>query len=108
MRFHLPDKKSFEDYTLSIQKEVESNKLLEKIKAVRKKGIYKNNYKTGKTDEGFYELGANKPFFREYFIDGKIFKGRYLFRNLPATKNIKDAGKEPFRWFFWKPDFSLQ
>ena len=104
MKFHLQDKKSFEEYTLSIQNEEELKKPLEKTKAVRKKVSYNNNYKTGKTDEGFYELGANKPLFREYFMDGKIFKGRYLFRNLPATKNIKDTGKEQLTWFFWKPE----
>ena len=52
MRFQLPDKKVFESYTLSIQKECELKKTLGKTQAVRKKDIYKNNYKTGKTDEG--------------------------------------------------------
>ncbi len=55
-------------------------------------------------DDGFYEPGANKPFFKEYFIEGKIFSGRYIFRKLPSTKNIKDTGKEPFIWFFWRPE----
>ena len=55
-------------------------------------------------DKGYYEPGADKPFFKEYFIDGRIFKGRYVFRKLPSTRNMKDTGKEPFMWFFWKPE----
>jgi len=55
-------------------------------------------------DTGLYEQGARKPFFREYFMDGKIFKGRYVFRKLPSTRNLKDVGKKPFMWFFWKTE----
>ncbi len=55
-------------------------------------------------DTGLYEQGARKPFFREYFMNGKVFNGRYIFRKLPSTRNFKDAGKKPFMWFFWKPE----
>ncbi|KKL53357.1 hypothetical protein LCGC14_2276260, partial [marine sediment metagenome] len=54
-------------------------------------------------DKGLYEQGADKPFFKEYFMKGKIFNGRYIFRKLPASRNLRDTGKVPFVWFFWKP-----
>lgn len=55
-------------------------------------------------DKGYYEPGADKPFFKEYFIEGNVFKGRYVARKLPSTQRFKDTGKEPFVWYFWKPD----
>lgn len=55
-------------------------------------------------DKAMYEPGADKPFFKEYFLYGKIFKGRYVLRKLPSTGNFKDSGKSPFVWFFWKPE----
>lgn len=54
-------------------------------------------------DKGLYELGADKPFFKEYFIEGKILKGRHVMRKMPLTGDFRDAGKSPFSWFFWKP-----
>ena len=55
-------------------------------------------------DKGFYELGADKPFFKEYFVKGKILQGRYVLRKLPSSGNFKDSGREPFVWYFWKTE----
>jgi site-specific DNA-adenine methylase len=40
-------------------------------------------------DSGTVEFGAVKPYFREYFLHGKILKGRLLFRILSGAKAIK-------------------
>jgi len=51
-------------------------------------------------DEGTYEMGADKPYFKEFFLHGKKFKGRYCFRlvsGLKETRKLMD-------WLYWKPD----
>jgi uncharacterized cysteine cluster protein YcgN (CxxCxxCC family) len=53
-------------------------------------------------DSGTYETGARKPYFFEYFINGSIFKGRYIFRLLPRSGKWEETGKEGTVWFFWK------
>lgn len=55
-------------------------------------------------DSGTYEMGAQKPYMLEVFLDGKIYKGRFIFRKLPRREEWKEkAGKKPFVWFAWKP-----
>ena len=46
------------------------------------------------------QFGASKPYFHEYFLDGKIFKGRIIFRQLKNKKEWKrtDQG-EVLTWF---------
>jgi hypothetical protein len=51
-------------------------------------------------DSGTYYQGAIKPAFCEYFLHGKKWKGRFVFRlvsGLRGTKHLAD-------WLFWKPD----
>lgn len=51
-------------------------------------------------DSGTYYPGAIKPAFCEYFLRGKKWKGRFVFRlvsGLSGTKHVAD-------WLFWKPD----
>jgi hypothetical protein len=51
-------------------------------------------------DSGTYYPGAIKPAFCEYFLHGKKWKGRFVFRlvsGLSDTKHLAD-------WLFWKPD----
>lgn len=54
-------------------------------------------------ERGLYEPGADKPFFREFFIQGKILKGRHILRKMPSTGSFQDTGRFPFVWFFSKP-----
>jgi len=52
-------------------------------------------------DSGTYEEGARKPYYLEYFLNGKVFKGRYVVRELAAREKWKL--KTPFTFFLWKP-----
>ncbi len=54
-------------------------------------------------DRGIYEMGAQKPYLLEVFLDGKTYKGRFIFRKLPRREEHEKAGKKPFVWFAWKP-----
>jgi hypothetical protein len=67
-------------------------------------------------DEGQVEYGSQKPFFHEYFLEGKKLKGRLLFRLLSREDAEKrDADKilppaeaeeverEPFFWVAMQP-----
>lgn len=58
-------------------------------------------------DKGTYEPGARKPYFYEYFIDGNVFKGRYIFRRLPRSGKWTEAGEVGKVWFFWKPEAQI-
>ena len=51
-------------------------------------------------DSGTYEMGADKSYFKEFFLNGRNWKGRYLFRmvsGLEETRRIAD-------WLYWKPN----
>ncbi len=52
-------------------------------------------------DSGLYEMGAQKPDFLEVFLEGKEYKGRYVFEKLPIQK--ERAGNKSSEWFAWKP-----
>jgi len=55
-------------------------------------------------DKGTYEMGTQKPYLLEVFLNGKIYKGRLLFGKLPRRAGWEEkAGKKPFVWFAWKP-----
>ena len=56
-----------------------------------------------KIDSGTYEEGARKPQYFEYFLNGKVFNGRYIVRVLGAERIKGEEAKRPFVWFFWKP-----
>lgn len=56
-----------------------------------------------KIDFGTYEEGARKPQYFEYFLNGKVFNGRYIVRVLGAERIKGEEAKRPFVWFFWKP-----
>jgi len=47
-------------------------------------------------DEGHVYLGAQKPYFKEYFFDGKLLKGRYVFRL------VNRGGR--LMWLLWKTE----
>lgn len=44
-------------------------------------------------DKGTLDLGAQKPYFKEFFLHGKKFKGRYVFRQL--SNIFREGGKLP-------------
>ena len=44
-------------------------------------------------DKGTVDLGAQKPYFKEFFLHGKKFKGRYVFRQL--SNIFRQGGKLP-------------
>ncbi len=48
-------------------------------------------------DRGSIDLGAQKPYFKEFFLRGKKWKGRFLFRQVSQEK-------EGLTWYFWKPE----
>jgi len=64
---------------------------------------------------GKLHLGAQKTYFKEYFLTGKPFDGRWVARKLPniwkdprrrRPKGVELpplAIKKEFIWFFWKP-----
>lgn len=50
-------------------------------------------------DKGTFELGADKPTFKELFLNGR-WKGRVVFRIVPG---LSGTGKLA-NWLYWKPD----
>lgn len=48
-------------------------------------------------DKGTLDLGAQKSYFKEYFLRGEKWRGRYLFRQVSQEK-------EGLTWYFWKPE----
>lgn len=55
-----------------------------------------------KIDSGTFEAGAQKPYFKEFFLGGKI-KGRIIFRLVAGLKETK----KKLNWLYWKPDDQL-
>jgi len=62
-------------------------------------------------DDGEMQLGAQKPYFHEYFLNGRIFKGRVVFRQLgrlekqdilPVGVEARDM-RDPYFWSFIQP-----
>lgn len=62
-------------------------------------------------DDGPIQLGTQKPYFHEYFLDGDIFKGRLVFRQigrlekqdvLPVGVEARDM-RDPFFWSMIQP-----
>ena len=51
-------------------------------------------------DSGVYYPGAQKPYFKEYFLEGKKWKGRIVFRLVAGLKGTKAVAD----WLYWKPD----
>ena len=51
-------------------------------------------------DSGLYYPGAQKPYFKEYFLQGKKWKGRIVFRLVAGLKGTKAVAS----WLYWKPD----
>jgi len=51
-------------------------------------------------DSGTYYPGAQKPYFKEYFLNGKRWKGRVVFRLVAGLKGTKAVAN----WLYWKPD----
>ena len=50
-------------------------------------------------DSGVYYPGAQKPYFKEYFLDSKKWKGRFVFRLVAGLKGTKAVSN----WLYWKP-----
>jgi hypothetical protein len=50
-------------------------------------------------DSGTYYPGALKPYFKEYFLAGKKWKGRIVFRLVAGLKGTKAVAD----WLYWKP-----
>ena len=53
-----------------------------------------------KIDSGQYWPGAQKPYFKEYFLEGNKWKGRIVFRLVAGLKGTKAVAD----WLYWKPD----
>ncbi|RLA80996.1 MAG: hypothetical protein DRG33_01405 [Deltaproteobacteria bacterium] len=51
-------------------------------------------------DSGTYYPGAQKPYFKEYFLNGKKWKGRVVFRLVAGLQGTKAVAN----WLYWKPD----
>lgn len=51
-------------------------------------------------DSGIYYPGAQKPYFKEYFLEGIKWKGRFVFRLVAGLKGTKAVAD----WLYWKPD----
>ena len=51
-------------------------------------------------DTGEFELGAQKPYFKEFFLRGKKLQGRVVFRLVGKLKE----GKRLLNWLYWRPD----
>lgn len=49
-----------------------------------------------RVDSGTVEYGAQKSYFKEYFFDGKVLKGRYVLRLVNRNGELI--------WLFWKTD----
>lgn len=59
-------------------------------------------------DRGIVHFGARRPWFFEYFLNGRLLRGRYLLRavgrlekELPPSE--PEEGRQPFYWIFLKP-----
>ena len=52
-------------------------------------------------DKGFLHLGAQLPYFKEFFMYGDKLKGRWIFRLIPRRK--PSTAKQAFLWLFGKP-----
>ncbi len=53
-----------------------------------------------KIDSGVYYPGAQKPYFKEYFLKGKNWKGRIVFRLVAGLRGTKAVAN----WLYWQPD----
>ena len=51
-------------------------------------------------DKGTYYPGAQKPYYREFFLNGKNWKGRIVLRLVSGLKETK----KKLTWLYWKPD----
>lgn len=51
-------------------------------------------------DKGYYAKGADKPYFKEYFLYGQKWKGRIVFRVVAGMKAVKEL----LTWLYWKTD----
>jgi len=51
-------------------------------------------------DKGLYSKGADKPYFKEYFLYGKKWKGRIVFRLVPGMRAVRKL----LTWLYWKPE----
>jgi len=51
-------------------------------------------------DRGTYDSGAQKPYFKEFFLRGNKVKGRVVFRQVTGLKETRGE----FTWLYWKPD----
>lgn len=56
-------------------------------------------------DSGKVYIGALKPTFREYFFEGKLMKGRWVFRETLLKGSIDDNDtRSQLAFLFWYPD----
>lgn len=51
-------------------------------------------------NKGTFDLGAQKPYFKEFFIHSPKVKGRIVFRQVAGLKETK----KPLTWLYWKAD----
>ena len=51
-------------------------------------------------DRGTFEMGADKPHFKEFFMHGQKIRGRIVFRIVSGLK----GSKSELSWLYWKPD----
>ena len=51
-------------------------------------------------DSGYVDYGAQKPYFKEYFLKGMHIKGRVVLREVKGLK----GSRKILDWLYWKPD----
>ena len=51
-------------------------------------------------DTGPYSIGAQKPYYKEFFLDGRKWKGRVILRVIGGLKETK----KPMTWLYWMAD----
>jgi len=61
-------------------------------------------------DEGLSDEGTQKPYFEEYFLRGKYYKGRLVIRLIPVRKEWIKKPKAKLQWQTWmcKRDLNSQ
>ncbi|MBA7686997.1 hypothetical protein ES703_95457 [subsurface metagenome] len=52
-------------------------------------------------DEGMAYMGVKKSYFNEWFLDGKHFKGRLIFRLIPVRPEWRKKPKAKLQWQTW-------
>jgi len=53
-------------------------------------------------DSGTVEFGAQKEYMHEYWLWGKVFNGKFIWRRLARTKKFQKTGRKLQVWMMWR------